>query len=84
MGENRERIKEIIAHPDDPEPLVLEHAAWALGRIGSAEARQTLHEALERETHPQVLSEINLALGETAEPLPAEATLPGGVYGPAN
>lgn len=73
-----------MVHPDDPEPLVWEHVAWSLGRIGPGEARQILREAMQRESHPQVLSEIHLALGETAEPLPAEATLPGGVYGPAN
>lgn len=73
-----------MAHPDDPEPVVREHAPWSLGRIGPGEARQILREAMQRESHPQVLSEINLALGETAEPLPAEATISGGVYGPAN
>ena len=28
--------------PDDPEPLVREHAAWALGRIGSPVTVETL------------------------------------------
>jgi epoxyqueuosine reductase len=46
----------------DPEPLVRGHAAWALGRIGGREARETLVSSLQRETHTYVRGEIRLAL----------------------
>ena len=48
---------------DDAEPVVRGHAAWALGRIGSEEARQALEEALEREPDEGVRGEIETALG---------------------
>lgn len=37
----------------DPDPLVRAHAAWALGRVGSAEARSALSAAASVETRPQ-------------------------------
>lgn len=43
-------------------PLVRAHAAWALGRIGGADARTTLQLVLDREADPEVLSEIRQAL----------------------
>ncbi|HWQ68677.1 MAG TPA: tRNA epoxyqueuosine(34) reductase QueG [Patescibacteria group bacterium] len=46
----------------DPEPLVRGHAAWALGRIGTTEARAALDEARTRETDPDVQAEITQAL----------------------
>ncbi|MDD5560102.1 tRNA epoxyqueuosine(34) reductase QueG [Candidatus Methylomirabilis sp.] len=46
----------------DPEPLVRGHAAWALGRTGTTEARAALDEALARETDPDVKVEIAQAL----------------------
>ncbi|MDE2059953.1 MAG: tRNA epoxyqueuosine(34) reductase QueG [candidate division NC10 bacterium] len=46
----------------DPEPLVRGHAAWALGRIGTAEARAALGEARTRETDPDAQREIAQAL----------------------
>lgn len=46
----------------DAEPLVRAHAAWALGRIGSAESRRALEIALQDEHDPQVLAEIREAL----------------------
>ena len=46
----------------DGEPLVRLHAAWALGRIGSPAARQSLREASGMETHPEVSAEIEAAL----------------------
>jgi epoxyqueuosine reductase len=48
----------------DPEPLVRQHAAWALGRINSADAREALIRARSREQDPQVLHEICETLGE--------------------
>lgn len=46
----------------DPEPLVRGHAAWALGRTGTTEARTALDEALARETDTDVKAEIAQAL----------------------
>ena len=39
---------------DDPEPLVREHAAWALGRIGSPAAAAALHDGLAVEPYAAV------------------------------
>jgi epoxyqueuosine reductase len=47
---------------EDPEPLIRAHAAWALGRIGTREAKVALHEARTREADPVVLPEIDSAL----------------------
>src|SRR5690606_7688441 len=46
----------------DPEPLVRAHAAWALGRVGSAEARSALsaHATVERDA--AVLEELSAAI----------------------
>jgi epoxyqueuosine reductase len=43
-------------------PTVRGHAAWALGRIGGAEARAALLAARGREADPEVLDEIERAL----------------------
>ena len=43
-------------------PLVRAHAAWALGRIGGAAARDSLTAALSGETDAEVLAEIRQAL----------------------
>jgi len=58
------------------EPLARAHAAWALGRIRSREARAALETARARETEPEVLEEIAAALagGEAEEAHPSEAT----------
>ena len=48
----------------DTEPLVRGHAAWGLGRIGSAEAVRALTTALAREKDTWVRDEIALALRE--------------------
>ena len=45
-------------------PLVRGHAAWALGRIGTPQARQALEQASRAETDPDVLEEISAALAE--------------------
>ena len=45
------------------EPLARSHAAWALGRIGGAEAEALLLEATSTETNPGVLEEIAAARG---------------------
>ena len=38
-------VPSLAAALADPEPLVREHAAWALGRIGTADARTALDAA---------------------------------------
>jgi len=47
---------------EDPERLVRQHAAWALGQIGGKEANRTLQQALEQETEKVVLEEIKAPL----------------------
>ncbi len=56
----------LLALADETDPLVRGHAAWALGRIGTAAAREGLRARLEREQDGFVLEEITLALGERA------------------
>ncbi len=51
----------------DPEPLVREHAAWALARLGGPDARQALEAARARETDPQVRTALTRALEELEE-----------------
>ncbi|TVP43839.1 MAG: hypothetical protein EA350_12865 [Gemmatimonadales bacterium] len=46
----------------DPEPVVRAHAAWALGRIGSAGARAALSSRLADEAEESVRSELAAAL----------------------
>jgi epoxyqueuosine reductase len=46
----------------DPEPLVRAHAAWALGRVGSAEARSALSAHASVETDACVLEELSAAM----------------------
>ena len=46
------------------EPLVREHAAWALGRIGGEEARTVLSTALETELVDEVTQEIGRGIEE--------------------
>jgi epoxyqueuosine reductase len=48
----------------DESALVRGHAAWALGRIGTAEAIDSLRQRLAAETAPDVIEEIRLALNE--------------------
>lgn len=46
------------------DPLLRAHAAWALGRLGGAEARSVLRAAAARESDPQVVGEIRHAPAE--------------------
>ena len=48
----------------NPSALVREHVAWALGQIGTEEARRALAGAFEQETEPSVIAEIALASAE--------------------
>jgi epoxyqueuosine reductase len=47
---------------EELEPLVRAHAAWALGQIGTEAARSALQAALQSETDPDVLAEVQRAL----------------------
>jgi epoxyqueuosine reductase len=51
----------------DPEPLVRGAAAWALGRIGGAVARETLAGRLPNESDPTVVGEVRRALAGLGE-----------------
>jgi epoxyqueuosine reductase len=57
-----EAIPALAALLSDSEPLVRSHAAWALGQIGTTEARAVLDEARTRDTDPDVQAEIARAL----------------------
>jgi epoxyqueuosine reductase len=58
-----------LAHAlGDCEPLVREHAAWALASIGGPEADEALGRLARRESHPAVLAELaTLQRPRTAE-----------------
>jgi epoxyqueuosine reductase len=45
----------------DREPLIRQHAAWALGALRLPEADEALVRRVARETHPAVLAEITSA-----------------------
>lgn len=53
-------LSRVLFH--DAEPLVREHAAWALGAIGNEKAIDALKRAQRTEQHPQVLLEIETSL----------------------
>lgn len=52
-------LAEALGHAS---PVVRQHAAWALGRLGGAEARQALQRAMGCEADPEVRAEIAAAL----------------------
>ncbi len=51
---------------DDPDGLVRAHAGWALGRIASKAAIETLGERLDIEEDPAVIAELRAALARGA------------------
>jgi epoxyqueuosine reductase len=55
---------------DDADALVRAHAAWALGRIGTPEARWALEGSLPHESDAAARAEILEALGMPARPSP--------------
>ncbi len=55
-------IPALIGALGDAEPLVRGHAAWALGRIGGADARSALDAALAGESIPEIRAEMCYAL----------------------
>ena len=61
-SDDRAAVPPLIAALADEEPLVRGHACWALGKLGGAEARRALEEALESERDESVVEEISAAL----------------------
>ncbi len=59
-------LQEAVGHP---EPLVRQHAAWALGKIGGTAAKALLAKALQCERDVVTREEIELALRTAEEPL---------------
>ena len=65
---DRRAVPALKAALSDDETLVRSHAAWALGRIGNDTAKQILQTRLTVETEQEVITEIQDALLETAQP----------------
>ncbi len=63
-------VPALITALGDAEPLVRGHAAWALGRIGGAEARAALEAALASDAEPAVRAEARQALDMLDIPFP--------------
>jgi epoxyqueuosine reductase len=61
---DRRAVPALAAALHDSEPLVRAHAAWALGRLGGAEALACLKAARQTEDDRMVLEELILALAE--------------------
>ncbi len=59
-------VPSLLQSLQSADTLVRQHAAWALGRIGGAEAAQALEQAAGRERDPDVREEIELAIEEAA------------------
>jgi len=49
----------------ESDPIVKQHAAWAIGQIGGDKANQNLHNALEVENNTDVIEEIKSAIIQT-------------------
>jgi epoxyqueuosine reductase len=57
-----EAVTVLVRALGDEEPLVRGHAAWALGRIGTVEARAALAEHVRVEDDVWIREELKLAL----------------------
>ncbi len=68
------RLPEVVAALQDSSPLVRQHAAWALGRLGGPQAVRALQERWHRETHPAVREELRAALTALDSPPPPGAS----------
>jgi epoxyqueuosine reductase len=60
-----ETVPVLTSALSDPEPLVRANAAWALGRVGSAQARAALVSRAAAESDETVRSELAAALGSS-------------------
>lgn len=58
---SREAAPVLCRAAEDRSPLVRAHAVWALGRIGTDDARASLEARLESEADPLVREELELA-----------------------
>jgi len=69
MGNRGDRryVPALIHALDDPSTVVRRHAAWALARVGGAQALRALASARRAETEPAVQREIDAALQAPAE-----------------
>lgn len=65
---NPEAVPHLSRALEDEEPLVRGHAAWALGQIGTPEARAALRRRLEIESETEVRDEIKEALSAPQAP----------------
>ncbi len=63
-SQNRGAVPELAGLLDSDDPMVRRHAAWALGQVGGADARQALERRRTTEADPHTRAEIELALGE--------------------
>ena len=63
---DRSAVPALTCSLETGEPLVRLHAAWALGRIGGAQAHTALQTALDGEQEPSVVEEIELSLADMA------------------
>jgi len=65
MGNRRDPryIADLAEALESGSPRVRRHGAWALGEIGTAEAKQILQQALEAEADPDQRRELESALG---------------------
>ena len=61
-----EAVPVLVRALGDVEALVREHAAWALGRVGTDEARESLLEAPQEETDGRVRQEIADAISRAS------------------
>jgi epoxyqueuosine reductase len=77
---DRRVVPALIQALQDLEPLVREHAAWALGQLGGTEARNALEARLESETEESVLESIQAALTRcpNGEPLDEQDSISDG------
>jgi epoxyqueuosine reductase len=55
-------VRALVRALNDSEPLIRGHAAWALGRTGTGEARRALERALRGEADEWVRAELGQAL----------------------
>jgi epoxyqueuosine reductase len=68
---SREAVPALIQALQDKEPLVRQHAAWALGQIGTLEAMNALKQRLAVEADVEVRDEMD----EAIQQLPAQTQL---------
>ena len=62
-------VPALVSLLTDAEPLIRGHAAWALGRLGGAEALRALDKATAVESDPWVREEIVLSISTTGSTL---------------